>query len=268
MTTVWGQLPKAQDDPRTIQEYIDEKIAEHNSEILAHLKEGQSIDQHRKEQVADHPARSIVNDKVRLGAISLEHFAQDRVWFLSTFEGGEGWNKLNEFSILPGSAVLQTDDQEGEYSVIGALHGSYNVPLWDDDFVWQSTVSIRDPDNNKVTIGACASTIFQGHRDGAFFFYDDGTMYVGTSKDFGDESLEQIDPPNTGATVYNTYRIYYQKEKDELHFYMNGELKKTIEQPEKKGEPTGFGSFEVITKANETKRITAADMIMICRAPR
>jgi len=63
MTEVWGLMPKSQDDSQKITEAIAEAIAVHNADPDAHSAVGQAIDIHRKNDVLDHPANSVVADK-------------------------------------------------------------------------------------------------------------------------------------------------------------------------------------------------------------
>ena len=59
----WGTLPKAQDDATTIDSEISAAIAAHNADPDAHTATGQALDLHRVNEVIDHPAGSIVQDK-------------------------------------------------------------------------------------------------------------------------------------------------------------------------------------------------------------
>lgn len=60
---LWGQLQKSQDDPETIEEAINRLIDEHNNDPESHLDEGESLSQHKQDDVIDHPAFSVVPDK-------------------------------------------------------------------------------------------------------------------------------------------------------------------------------------------------------------
>jgi hypothetical protein len=59
----WAQLEKAQDDATTIEERVAEMIAEHEADPEAHLGEGESLESHKSEDVIDHPAFSVLDDK-------------------------------------------------------------------------------------------------------------------------------------------------------------------------------------------------------------
>lgn len=63
MTTTWQNLPKNGTDNETIEQAISRLITVHNNDNTSHLAEGQSIDEHRKETILDHPAGSIMGDK-------------------------------------------------------------------------------------------------------------------------------------------------------------------------------------------------------------
>lgn len=59
----WGDLPKSQIDNQLITEAIDLAIANHEADPTAHLGDGESLEQHKSNEVIDHPAQSIVPDK-------------------------------------------------------------------------------------------------------------------------------------------------------------------------------------------------------------
>ena len=60
----WDSLAKNQTDPTLITEAISAAIAAHNADPEAHMASGQAIDLHRVNEVLDHPAQSIVSDKL------------------------------------------------------------------------------------------------------------------------------------------------------------------------------------------------------------
>ena len=60
---VWENLPKSQADPETIEEAIVAGIDSHNADTNAHMGTDEAIEQHRLNNIIDHPAESIPNDK-------------------------------------------------------------------------------------------------------------------------------------------------------------------------------------------------------------
>jgi len=61
---VWGQLAKAQDDQETIEEALVRLIGEHETDSGAHTGAGGALETHKTQVVVDHPAGSIVEDKL------------------------------------------------------------------------------------------------------------------------------------------------------------------------------------------------------------
>lgn len=84
-TSVWGLLPKAQDNAQTIDEAITAAIAAHNDDPDSHMAAGQSIDVHRVNSIIDHPAGSVLSDKTT----SREFVLQD------SFSSLDNWNTVN-----------------------------------------------------------------------------------------------------------------------------------------------------------------------------
>lgn len=72
----WGSLPKDQENPQTINEAITEAIASHESDPTAHLGVGESLEQHKTNEIIDHPALSVVPDKFS----NAESFFNVNVW--------------------------------------------------------------------------------------------------------------------------------------------------------------------------------------------
>lgn len=59
----WSALPKDQDNAQLISEAISEAITNHEADPNAHLGAGESLEQHKSNEIIDHPAFSIVPDK-------------------------------------------------------------------------------------------------------------------------------------------------------------------------------------------------------------
>lgn len=60
----WGMLQKSMDDDETIEEAISRLITAHEGDPEAHLGAGESLETHRQNDIIDHPAGSIMPDKV------------------------------------------------------------------------------------------------------------------------------------------------------------------------------------------------------------
>ena len=62
----WSGLQKSSTDDETIEEAIARLIGDHNSDPTAHRGAGESLDLHKTADVIDHPAYSVLNDKLEL----------------------------------------------------------------------------------------------------------------------------------------------------------------------------------------------------------
>lgn len=69
---VWGMLQKSQDDPETIEDAIARLIDTHNDDPTSHIGTDQSLGAHRENEIIDHPAGSMVFDK--LSETQLYHY--------------------------------------------------------------------------------------------------------------------------------------------------------------------------------------------------
>lgn len=59
----WGLMTEAQDNPKTITQKINELILAHEADPESHMGAGESIENHRTNEIIDHPAGAIVPDK-------------------------------------------------------------------------------------------------------------------------------------------------------------------------------------------------------------
>ena len=68
MWQTWFNVPKTPLDPQTIGGAIDASIAVHEADPNSHMGAGEAIENHRINDVIDHPAESIPNDKMYTNA--------------------------------------------------------------------------------------------------------------------------------------------------------------------------------------------------------
>lgn len=105
---VWGLMPKSQIDNETIEEAIERLIAEHEHDPTSHLGENESIEAHRKSEVIDHLALSIVPDKfsnaetfVNIGTYPVETGETEN----ATISGGNMWLSVMQSSPTSGAGT-------------------------------------------------------------------------------------------------------------------------------------------------------------------
>src|SRR5574343_321995 len=91
---VWGALAKSFDDPETIEEAIARMINDHNDDVEAHLGENQALEAHRTNEIIDHPAESIVSDKLDPGAIDFYQFDPLSIKGIINYDSLDAFNNL------------------------------------------------------------------------------------------------------------------------------------------------------------------------------
>lgn len=140
----WGALPKAQDNAQTIDEAIGAAIVAHESDPTAHLGDGESLQQHKNNEVIDHPAFSIVPDK----------FSNAEAFSLATVVPYNIDNKYN-CELLDYNPLLmcRQDDSytgEGGYQV-----GTFYPTIFgydDGDIIFDFLISLQGTPENGVAI--------------------------------------------------------------------------------------------------------------------
>lgn len=108
---LWGELQKANDDPQTILEAVAAAITAHEADPTAHLGDGESLSVHKHDPVIDHPAESVVADKIPYQTYN-EFFvgSAQNAWSVEEGTAGRNQDRLIEWSLSSQSdfaAVMQ-----------------------------------------------------------------------------------------------------------------------------------------------------------------
>lgn len=125
---VWNDLHKTLDDQTTIEEAIAAAISTHNDDPQAHLDVNQAVEVHRDTNIADHPAESVLNDKIHheartataiVGGDDPENYntVEDAVAFIASVGAGKvkilpGVYTLNSFVELDATINIEGTDPE------------------------------------------------------------------------------------------------------------------------------------------------------------
>lgn len=125
---IWNNLHKTLDDQTTIEEAIDAAVGTHNDDPQAHLDVNQAVEVHRDNNVADHPAESVLNDKIHhearsataiVGGDDPENYntVEDAVAFIASVGAGKvkvlpGVYTLNSFVELDATINIEGTDPE------------------------------------------------------------------------------------------------------------------------------------------------------------
>ncbi len=197
----WGTLPKAQDDPQLITEAIAQAIADHEADPEAHLGVGESLEQHKTNEVIDHPAVSIVPDK----------FNSANNFFLLPVNGDISGQGDNFSSLFPGFTASMEQDSP--------LTGDATFNVYDfsaSDFLYNGGDVVAD----FIYFASGSSGTWQTYFNFSFatiqlksgnirFGYYDGSWHYSSWTSF------------SPATVHK-FRIHFDSASGHLVFYING----------------------------------------------
>lgn len=216
-TETWGTLPKAGDNNQTIEQYVLEQIAAHNDDFVAHADTGQSIDEHRKNDILDHPAGAVLPDKISFNDINFE----------TTFDFLTGFTKQGSVaaSSWPGMTMEIADGGQDTASLqanfLGILTGTtatYDI-LFDTYFYRDSATDAWSLRVGVTNTGR--STHYLGFR--VVGGYIRGYARVNGTYT---ETSDLFYLPQGGL---NFVRVYYSYAEGLVYFYINGEQKGTLD---------------------------------------
>jgi hypothetical protein len=158
---VWGTLPKAQDNPQTIEEAIASAISAHEADPEAHMGSGESIDVHRTNDTLDHPAGSVVNDKL----------TKRELRYITSFDSLDAW--FTHGSVGPSDLFgVELSTEYGATDLSYLMRGPVSPPPWMTtgiDYLFATTLYV-DAGTNHYTL----SFGLGYHRSGATLRSDDG----------------------------------------------------------------------------------------------
>lgn len=209
---VWGLLPKSQDDSTTIDQAIANAISTHNADNTSHLGPTESLETHRSDTVVDHPAGSVLADKLSMTEVfqnvsfeSIDGFQVDgnvSIEGVSNVFIGVGFGGINDSSMFS-ERVVNT--------------GHLN---FDDDFLFQTTFKMIPKAGTKLNIGMCdPSNSVLADTLGLYFYSDGTTFYARVNTGTFDETS---DPFSIGSGLLTCFRIQNTGGERMLRFFVNG----------------------------------------------
>lgn len=226
---VWGQLKKAQDDETKIDTAIAEAIAAHNDDSDSHIGEGKSLNTHKSQEVVDHPAASIVDDKIKEGELRQIRLSKDELQVYTCFESLDGWQKSAQ-APLPNvlGVMLQTGGSINTICKMTAEPGaSIEANPYDKDTFFQTGVRLGHTTNQLIYF--VTGGVELDNTDENFGFkIENGTLYAIVVKEVAGERTE-FATEITGITLINLniYKAVLDVAPGNIKFYVNGVLKHT-----------------------------------------
>jgi len=216
----WGSLAKAQDDPETIEEAIQRFIDNHEADSEAHLGAGEALETHRAQETIDHPAGSVVGDKV-VDNIFVDKTMVNMYQSLDSFWGsGYIFTNTLKYIRLITSNVLANEA------------AMYLIASYDTEVAFADSpvleVSVRfsfGTGNNAAYIGMGDMGYDFGNAFVGFQLFN-GHLYAYSWDGFTDDPITVDLGAITSATKYLLRIEYYAG--DRVDFYINGEFQTTI----------------------------------------
>lgn len=212
--TVWGNLPKAQDDPTTIEQAIAAAVAAHNDDPTGHMDTGQSIDVHRKNDIIDHPEGSLVGDK----------FTAEDFVFQPTFESFDNWDKSGAtVQAEPGGLKLGTANTTNAiaYMYAGADYGpvSYQPTVVT---TFQFPLALSAITNILAYVLAGSNELVNDTPGIGFKFLNGAILGVEAYHSGGSYHENTVSLGTFAANVFALYRLQVDPVAHVATFYING----------------------------------------------
>ena len=238
---LWGGLEKAQDDAQTIEEAIDAAILAHENDPTAHLGTGESLEAHKTEDVIDHPAFSVLDDK----------FAYDRRTFNFNMADYALYDKGAEVSLAGYNTLLLIGLSSGATMWFGVNPSDFSDTDW---FEYQKNprfiITLMVAAITNQTAYALVSD--PNNLRGFGFKIVNATLSFRYTDSSNAEQLTTIATLSAGVPVKLDARVFYG---DRIDVYLNNVLTVTITSPDL---PTSLGSipYHVWLKINTVNSVS------------
>lgn len=220
--TVWGLLPKAQDDPTTIDEAIAAAIAAHDADSESHMASGASLENHRVNDVVDHPVGSVLADKATMSEIDI--YTQFDNLSLFTLHG-------SPTAVFPGFQITGTStgfSNRQSVSIDGEDSGF--VLDFSKDWMLQFSAYIDTYQHGSFRAEISNQANSSTERGVGLEIIDSVAKFYVAKLDGSSKSYLSW-PSYTDALQY-VIRMQYVQSEGKVYFYINGELLGTLTYPD------------------------------------
>ncbi len=212
----WGGMSKSQDNSQSIDQAIVFAIAEHEADPESHMGDGESIENHRINEVIDHPQSSVPADKITTAQFIIT----------TVFETVGGWSisansTWHQFGSLGLGTTTTLNNQAYAYL---EETGSIYVRDFDKNLMFQTTFNDNGQNSGDIDIilavvDDIATVLGMGFRviNGVVSgLFNDG------------ETLHTVQLGNLSAGVNQTVRAFINQSSGNVEFWLNGILLGTI----------------------------------------
>jgi len=211
----WGDLPKSQIDNQLITEAIALAITNHEEDPTAHLGAGESLEQHKTNDILDHPAASIPGDKFSSGLVTI----------FGNFESIDGYQKTAGVTCtFPGVKLLTTAITNNLQSLIAeSFEGMYGIDF-NKSPLFQITAVVPSWSNVLLAFGHGSYAVGDDNVFLGFTF--ESSVFKATIKI--ESTLYQV-TLTTPDTARHIYRAFVDPVTHDALFYIDGVLVATID---------------------------------------
>lgn len=233
----WGDLPKSQVDNQLITEAITQAIADHESDPTAHLGDGESLEQHKTNEVLDHPAGSALSDKQTLSEIV----------YVSDMNPADGWDTDNFTFDFPQVHVsFSHNGLTDAFIESGNVHWLTGESLALIDNLYKIGFNYNYTENDIADIVGGLGSVDSPDTNYAIVFKIVAGQ-ISFKATFGDSPAWSSPYSLTGGQDYLIAAVLSAVD-NEVNFYVNGDKAATFEIPTLTD--WSFGNFTILTERN------------------
>lgn len=217
----WGMLPKSGTDSETIEQAIARMIQEHDDDNTAHLEPGQSLQEHHSSDVIDHPAGSILADKI----------SNREMMFFFPFESFDKYDissagvtqSLAGFR-LDTSATINTARWVRAHVSSGMAHVNSNKAI---SFQFIGSLS---GSGNYLAYGVAGGINTYEESPGIGFKFQNGSLYA-VEHVWAEEDFEEYTSliSDVDVSQKHIYRVDVDTDENIAYFYVDGVQKTSLE---------------------------------------
>lgn len=215
----WGLVPKAQDDPQTIDEAIADAIANHEADPDAHLGDGEALDSHRASEIIDHLAESIVPDKL------------ENNFFLSRlncpqFQSLEPFNvNASEYYVFLDNISIWTSSSLNNVATLWPLVGISAVANFANDIQLNIPILLNCDGTYEAWFGC--GDFSEDYNDAFVGFKVSGGHIYASSCDGNNANRTNVDLGVVSEDIIKSYRVEFFNS-SHCNFYIDNILVATI----------------------------------------
>ena len=208
----WSQIPKDINNPETIEETIIRLISQHNNDSTSHMGEGQSIDIHRKNEIIDHKAGSVLTDKETMSELK----------YYTTFESLTQFDAYGDFSNSDQlGASIWCSNTSNDISGLSLYSNLQNYFLDDTkDLLFQTLVRYEYSNNNFDSWFGFLSG-YTSSEKGIGFQIINGVLHTQVK---AGTFTNNVSFPTIVLSNDNIFRVQYIAGERKVYFYVNNVL--------------------------------------------